>query len=113
MNSSVQILPLILALAIPLAGCTTSSSQSLALQRVGSAPDHLPGAPAEGLLLVNPDWLPLTSLDDPDMSVRASYKILSSDGALYRKVRVWGSEHHPEPMASRRRRLSRSERVDE
>jgi hypothetical protein len=84
-----------------LAGCTSSSGPSLVANRVGPSPTVLPSQPGDGLLLVRPDWLPLTSLDDPDMSIRATYKILSDDGAIFRDVRVWAPEHQPEPTPIR------------
>jgi len=80
--------------AIALVGC---ASPPLALERVGPAPRLARATPSEGHLLVQPAALPLTTLDDPDMSIRVDYKILSSDGALYRNIRCWGTEvwHHP------------------
>jgi hypothetical protein len=101
MNPFVQRFALALLIVLPLAGCTTSSSVSLGHHRVGPAPAVHASATGEGLLLISPDWLPLTSLDDPDMSIRAVCRVLTEDGALYRTVRVWGAEHDLDPAILR------------
>ena len=88
-----------IGLAIVLAGCTSTSH--LTLDRVGPAPRAILSKAREGYLLVHPAWLPLTTLDDPDMSLQSICRILSSDGTLYRNVRIWAPNvsHEPAPIA--------------
>jgi hypothetical protein len=88
----------LVAAAAALAGC--ASSPPLALEQVGPAPSLVQSTPLHGHLLVQPAWLPLTTLDDPDMSIHTDYRILAEDGSLYRKVRGWApnAEHDPAPV---------------
>jgi hypothetical protein len=97
MKILVTILPM--GLALGLAGCTSTSP--LALDRVGPAPQAILAKAPQGYLVVSPALLPLTTLDDPDMSLRSNYRILSSDGTLYRNVRIWVPDvlHEPAPLA--------------
>jgi hypothetical protein len=81
--------------AAALAGC--ASAPPLALERVGPAPFLAQSTPLQGQLLVRPAWLPLTTLDDPDMSIHTDYRILAEDGSLYRTVRCWAPDADRDP----------------
>jgi hypothetical protein len=84
-----------IGLALGVAGC--SSTPPLALDPVGPAPTVFLAKAPRGHLVLWPAALPLTTLDDPDLALRSNCRILSSDGSLYRSVRIWASDHSREP----------------
>ncbi len=95
MKTLVSLLPVSLALAV--AGC--SSPSPITLNRVGPVPQASISMASDGYLVVYPPALPLTTLDDPDMSFRSVCRVRSDDGALYRKVAVWSPAETKQPLA--------------
>lgn len=86
-----------LGLALLLTGC--ASAPPLVLDRVGPSKEPALARSNEGNLVVYSAWSPLMNMTDPDTSLHSDYTILSSDGAVYRKVRNWQSKVLREPAS--------------
>ncbi len=86
-----------LGLALLLTGC--ASAPPLVLDRVGPSREPASARSNEGNLVVYSAWSALMNMTDPDTSLHSDYTILSSDGAVYRKVRNWQSKVLREPAS--------------